>query len=105
MTHPQHRAQRLQHSRLGAPEGHSYSGEAKLTSRSRGKETTVQTSHPEGRVLSEELGLRKMLQSRLKKPCRLLLEDAVQSPPPHPATPRSSWEDNYPRQAVWSRAL
>lgn len=43
---------------------------------------------------SEELGLRKLLQSRLKKLCRLLL-DVVQPLPPHPATPRSSQEDNY----------
>lgn len=43
---------------------------------------------------SEEVGLRKLLQSRLKKLCWLLL-DMVQLLPLHPATPRSSQEDNY----------
>lgn len=45
-------------------------------------------------ALSKEQGLRKLLQSTLKKLCRLLL-DEVQPLSPHPGTPRSSQEDNY----------
>jgi len=45
-------------------------------------------------MLSEELGLRKLLQSTLTKLCRLLV-DMVQPLPPHLATPRSSQEDNH----------
>lgn len=46
--------------------------------------------HPEGWVLSEELGLKKLLQSRLKQCVGFFQEDKVQLLNPHPATPRFS---------------
>lgn len=55
-------------------------------------------------MVSEEAALREMLQSRLKKMCRLL-QDLVQPLPPHPATPGSSCEDSYLREAVQCGAL
>lgn len=85
-AHPERRAgtEPLHHSRYWPP----------MTFLTRGDELAPGTGarkphHKDGRCC-----LRRLLQSRLKKLRRLLL-DTVQLPPPHPATPRSSQEDNY----------